>query len=150
MGKWHTSAGAGRTCFSNVVAKSKNCIDVGARFLLVLRGLHNSLSAESCYWTGPFLKVPLSASLIPSPAPGLVFLCSTLSESIFTSNALKPYRLAWNEKNSANMLGGSLLLVGLTPSHNKSSKYLNNKYPERNVALIQYLNIIYIMSKPGL
>ena len=44
------------------------------------------------------------------------------------------------------MLGGSLLLVGLTPSHNKSSKYLINKYPERKVALIQYLNIIYMIS----
>ena len=49
-------------------------------------------------------------------------------------------------RNSANMLGGSLLLVGLTPSHNKSSKYLTNKYPDRNVALIQYPNIIYMIS----
>ena len=122
MGKLRTCAGIGGIISSNVVAKSKNCVDEKAALASSCsweipqdhldQCLQDSLSSQCCYWTAPFLKVLFPASR----ASGLNFPCSALSESIYTAIPFKPYRLAWKKRNGTNM-GGSLLSVGHSLPH---------------------------------
>lgn len=134
MGKLRTSAGIGGIISSNVVAKSKNCVDEKAALASSCsweipqdhhdQCLQDSLSSQCCYWTAPFLKVLFLASR----ASGLNFPCSALSESIYTAITFKPYRLAWKKKKRHKHGRIPTLSRSLTPSHDNSSRNLSIEY----------------------